>query len=205
MRKIILLLFSAMLTFGLKAQQPDESTKRALERKIKVSGDYLYGEATADTKEEAVAMAKTTLLSEINRNIQATGVDYGMEVIDLMRGKKYRVIAYIKKGSKNAEHVPIVDNHKDSDSLMGEILNAPSMYEIKKMLVENKKIGKTTYGTLDNLTVPEKAYLIVYKTTGEIVAVLDKGTAINRKDLLSGEMKGQEILEQNQVVWFQLF
>ena len=90
-------------------------------------------------------------------------------------------------------------------SLLNQIVSAPSLYEIHNILVENKKTGKVAYGTMDKLTEPEKAYFIVYKKTGEIIAILDKGSIDKRKDLLTGEMKGKEILEQNQVIWFQLY
>ena len=280
--KHLIILFLVLLPFGtLSAQQSDEATKRALEREIKVSGNYLYGEAVGSTKEEAVTMAKSALLSEINKEavnhpewsfaqtIQANGVEYNTDMIDLMRGSKFRVIAYIKKDNiqvvfdnKTPEikienkkdtqektqtpinqaqktqaeilqatpapasveeteqpkveeptasvpeetlYVPVIDNHTNTSDLLEQIKATKSMPEIQKILDKNKRMGKVVSGTIDKLTTPEKAYLIVYNKTGEIVAILDKGNSDSRKDLLSGEIKGKEIQTQNQIIWFMLF
>jgi len=279
MKHIIILFLLELSSGALFAQQPDEAANRALEREVKTSGSYLYGEAVGNTKDEAVRMAKTDLVSEINKeslnhpewqfakSIQAKDVEYNTDIIELMRGSKFRVIAYIKKDSiavvfdnkapeikledkkvrQEKEQIgysatktqpkavqttpapafvegevqskkvvmasdsdkilyePVIDNHTNTGDLLKQILEATSISEIQKILDKNKRTGKVVSGTIDKLIVPEKAYLIVYRKTGEIVAILDKGSNVARKDLLSGEMKGKEILEQNQVMWFQLF
>ena len=273
---ILLILFSGTLS----AQQLDEKEIKGKSHNYLYS-DYLYGEATEVTKDKAVKAAKSALLSEINREasnhpewrfaktIQADGVEYDFDKIELMRGSKYRVIAYIKKDNimavfdKNTPKVKMSDNPTtqgqtppatvqpvkrqtdadtkvtpasekvqpnmeepkvsateqfktdtivpsvprkfQADGLLGEILNVTSYNEALKILDRNKRTGKAVYGDMDKLMAPEKAYLLVYKESGEIVAILDKGSRNNRKDLLSREMKGQEILTQNQVIWFQLF
>lgn len=101
---IIFLIFPAMAQ-----QQTDESTARAKEREIKTSGNYLYGESVADTKEEAVKLAKSILVSEVNKEIltrkdwqfakkiSAKDVEYSVESIDLARGSKIRAIAFVRK------------------------------------------------------------------------------------------------------------
>ena len=269
--KHLIILFMAGISFGsLSAQQPDEATKRALEREIKGApynyqhSDYIYGEAVSNTKDEAVRMAKTSLVMEINKEalnrpewksakpIQAKDIESYTHLLDLMRGNKFRIIAYFKKdniqvvfGGRTSERIMAdnkqetaqsaaqpqtervqtvpasaststsvskqtppstnIDSRKNTGGLLGQIVNAPSLPEIQKILAENKRKGKAAYGTMDKLTAPENAYLIVFKTTGEIVAILDKGSADNRKDLLSGETKGKEIQTQNQVIWFQIF
>ncbi|MDR3338985.1 MAG: hypothetical protein LBT25_02620 [Candidatus Symbiothrix sp.] len=242
-----MILFATGLFAGaLSAQQMDEAAKRELEREVKASGDYLYGEAVDNTKDEAVKSAKSALLSEIKKetlnhpewqfakSIQAKDVEYSADMIELMRGNKFRVIAYIKKDNiqivfdNKTPDVKIEDEKAKQDTtttltqpqttqaeipqpppvksdLLGQILKASSIREIQTILQENKRNGKAVSGTMDKLTAPEKAYLIIYKWTGEIVAILDKGSGANRKDLLSGEVKGNAILEQNQVIWFQLF
>ncbi|MDR2474910.1 MAG: hypothetical protein LBD45_03545 [Bacteroidales bacterium] len=285
MKKLLIIFLTVLAAGTLPAQQPDEASKRALEHEVKgklhnyLYSDYLYGEAVADTKSEAVKMAKSDLLSQINKEalkhpewqfaktIKADSVEYDTDMIDLMRGRKFRVIAYIKKDNittvfdNNTPKIKISDKpetpktgsqttvqpvkqqteqpappmppvepsqsatpvdreqlqsapvvappssgslkHK-ADGLLGEILNAASCNEILKILDANKG-RKAAYGKMEKLTSPEKAYLVVYKSTGEIVAILDKGSRNNRKDLLSDEVKGEEIQTQNQVIWFQLF
>lgn len=291
MRKIGLFLFINLLFSGfLIAQNEDDSEKRAMEREIKTSGNYLYGEAVADTKEEATKAARTALLSEINqeivnnrdwqyaKSIQAKDVEYNADMIDLMRGNKYRAIAYIKKDNlevvfddkapeinlsdKNTEPekkkesekkeevvveevkaeaekveiAPVVEEvavveavpeaqnpesvapaapetpkneekeyyYKNND-LLGQIVRAPSAREVNKILADNKKNGKAMYGAMESLSNPASAYLVVYKKSGELVAILDKSSQDARRDLITGEMKGKDIYTGNQVIWFQIY
>ena len=283
MKKIAFILLTWGCVLTLLAQQPDETAKRALEREVKTSGTYLYGEAVANTKDDAVKFAKTALVSEINKEIlnnydwqfanmiQAKDVEYYVEIIDLMRANKFRVIAYVKKENLTAvfqynvmpeieltdkdvypwelekiqqtdtytspavdptmniyqpveveesaflPEIPeftIVDETSNrqfpfygatSDDILRQILHAASPRQIQTILNSNKKNGKAAYGTMDKLMQPEAAYLIVFSQTGEIVAILDKGSASLRKDLISGVTYGREIFNNNQVIWFQLF
>jgi hypothetical protein len=243
----------------LFAQQPDETAKRVLEREVKTSGNYLYGEAIANTKDEAVKAAKTALVSEINKEvldnhdwqfaktIQAKDVEYNIYMIDLMRSNKFRVIAYIKKDNlaiifhddktpeveladkkatapatvqpvevvtlTQVEETPtpvvVAETPKPQPTsggdLLEQIVTASSLQQIQSILVANKKNGKAAYGKIDKLIQSEVAYLIVYKQTGEIVAILNRGSDNQRKDLISGKTYGKEIFSNNQVIWFQLF
>ena len=114
MKKLALILITWGCAWALPAQQPDETTKRALEREVKTSGAFLYGEALANTKEEAMKAAKTVLITEINKEIlnnydwkfantiHAKDVEYYSDMIELMRGNKFRVIAYTKKDNLTA-------------------------------------------------------------------------------------------------------
>ena len=286
MKKLVCILLTWSCVWSLSAQQPDETAKRALERDVKTSGFYLYGEAVANTKDEAVIAAKIALVSEINKEImvnhdwqfantiQAKDVEYYIDIIDLMRGSKFRVIAYVKKENltavfqynempeieltdkdvypwelANTQQIvtytsPTVDATGSLQSveaetsaiasekpqftiveetsnqppviaarygatvdgdILGQIVRAASPRQIKTILDSNKKKGKAAYGTMDKLLQSEAAYLIVFRQTGEIVAILDKGSANFRKDLISGANYGREIFNNNQVIWFQLF
>lgn len=282
MRKIgLFLLINILFSIFLVAQSDDETAKRAMEREIKTSGNYLYGEAVADTKEEATKAARTALLSEINqeivnnrdwqyaKSIQAKDVEYNADLIDLMRGNKYRAIAYIKKDNlevvfddkapeinlsdkeepekkkenekkpekkeevvveevkaevEKVEIAPVVEEvapvapvapempkdeekeyyYKNND-LLGQIVRAPSAREVNKILADNKKNGKAMYGAMESLSNPANAYLVVYKKSGELVAILDKSSQDARRDLITGEMKGKDIYTGNQVIWFQIY
>ena len=258
MKKLVILILPGIFTGILFAQQPDEAAKRTLEREIKGEAydyqysDYLYGEAVGNVKDEAINDAKYALVSEIKKealkhpewqfakSLQAKDISFNFDMIELKRGNKIRIIAYIKKDNIavvfdnktnannfvekipteivqvnveetnvssqiNTQPVTIVDNRQNTSGLLEKILNVSSINEVIKILSENKKVGKVAYGTMDKLISPEKAYLIVYKQTGEIVAILDKGRVDDRNDLLSGKTKGNEVLIQNQVIWFQIF
>ena len=278
MKKTLLFLLNILFLSLLMAQTADETAKREMERTVKTTGDYFWAEAVESTLEQALNAATSTLTTEINQEIgskmgktvSAAAVKQHAEFIDLMRGNKYRAIAYIKKNQaeflfekKNHEEsrdvskkevtiadvqegvfaeaeniektatekkeepqevneVDVVDemetvadveeevkNEKkyyyDHNDLLGQIVKAPSAREVNKLLADNKKSGKTVYGTMETLTSPESVYMVVYKKTGEIVAILDKGSQNLRRDLISGEMKNKDIYKDNQVVWFQIY
>ena len=96
------------------AQENDDSEKRLLEREIKTSGLYLYGEAVGKNKSEATKLAKSMLISEINKEvmnhpewqfaktIKADDIEYTTDMIDLARGNRTRVIAFLKKDGIHA-------------------------------------------------------------------------------------------------------
>ena len=284
MKKLAAILITWSCVWILPAQQPDETAKRALEREVKTSGAYLYGEAVANKKDEAVKAARVALITEINKeilnnhdwqfanSIQAKDVEYYTDMIDLVRGNKFRVIAYVKQENLTAlfnnyespevkltdkdtplleldkiqqtAASPTVDTIKsvqpvkvaasaiapekpqfaieedtlshqsavgsqmsaiESSDILKQIVSASSPRQIQTILDSNKKNGKAAYGTMDKLIQPEVAYLIVLNQTGEIVAILDKGSVNHRKDLISGETYGKEIFNNNHVIWFQLF
>ena len=114
MKKLALILITWGCVWALPAQQPDETAKRVLEREVKTSGAFLYGEAVANSKDEAVKAAKSALITEINKEIlnnydwqfantiHAKDVEYYSDMIDLMRGNKFRVIAYVKQENLTA-------------------------------------------------------------------------------------------------------
>lgn len=258
----LILLASALAAYSQEAD--DETAKRALEREIKTSGLYLYGEAVGNTKNEAVDMAKAALTSEINKeiinnpewqhakSIQAKDLEYNIDNIDLPRGNKVRVITYIKKEniqvifdnkspdiqladkkeekkSKKEEKKAVAEEKKEAveekkeevtvteqtaavntgenqpSGVLESILKAGSAQQVNKILLENKNKGKVAYGRMETLTDPANAYLLVYKRTGELVSVFDKGTGNPRKDLLSGEEKPTAVETGNQVIWFQIY
>ena len=123
MKQIFRLLICLTFLSPVIAQDvEDSSEKRALERDVKTSGDYLYGEAVHANKKEAEKIAKTMLISEINKEaltrpdwqfakkLEANNVSTEVEQIELPRGSRYRVIAFIKK-----DNVVAVFDKKDQE------------------------------------------------------------------------------------------
>ena len=98
----------------IPAQESGDSEKRLLEREIKTSGLYLYGEAVGKDKSEATKLAKSMLTSEINKEvmnhpewqfaktIKADDIEYTTDMIDLARGNRTRVIAFLRKDNIQA-------------------------------------------------------------------------------------------------------
>ena len=117
MNRLYFILMSSILICAgnpVSAQTNGEDEKRIVEREIKTSGLYLYGEAVGKDKAEATKLAKSMLISEINREvmnhpewqfaktIKADAVEYAADMIDLARGNRVRAIAYLKKDNIQA-------------------------------------------------------------------------------------------------------
>ena len=155
MKKFALILIAWYCVWTLPAQQPDETTKRALEREVKTSGAYLYGEAVANTKEEAVTAAKSALITEINKEIlsnydwqfantiQVKDVEYYSDMIELMRGNKFRVIAYVKQENLTAifykNELPEIElTDKDAEDTIGHVQQVQLVEETSLVMVSEK-------------------------------------------------------------------
>jgi hypothetical protein len=185
-----LILYSAGNIISAQTNGNDE--KRTLEREIKTSGSYLYGEAVGKDKQEATKLAKSMLISEINREsvnhpewqfaktIKADDIQYAADMIDLARGNKVRVIAYLKKDniqaifSNNAPKIQLSDKkgNKQNDKIQDTSVK-----------VVTEKTGKTKE-LLANESVSEQSELLksIISTTS--------ASEIN-KILRANKMKGK--------------
>ena len=97
MKKITLFLLNFLFLSLLMAQPTDETEKREMEREVKTSGNYLYGEAVENTLDGAQKAATLALITEINQEIgkrsdwklgkevSPSSVLQRAELIDLMR------------------------------------------------------------------------------------------------------------------------
>lgn len=114
MRTVTVILLTAMLSGALAAQKPaadDSAAKRELERKVKTSGDYYYGEATADNAATAASQAKMELAQSLNlealindpsaQTLQVNDLEAFIKTIELKRGEKFRIIAYMERSKLN--------------------------------------------------------------------------------------------------------
>lgn len=99
-RTIILLLFCFVSYCG------SSQDKRNKERDIKTTDLYLYGEATADTQDEATTLAKKILASRVydfepglinNSEALEVTINKSEHYISMPRGVKFRTIAFIMK------------------------------------------------------------------------------------------------------------
>lgn len=250
----ILVAILAFLATGVGAQEVTDSLKRVMEREIKMSGLYLYGEGVANTSSEAKKVAQTMLISEVNKEmsnhpewqfakkLELKDVSATDDLIELPRGNKTRVIVYVKKDNieatfsdkqpeiklteKKAEKKEKKSSSKEAEAeqpkeaiaapakpeekkpavvqggdLLSSIVNAPSAQEVNKILSANKRNGKAIYGRIETLVDADNVYILVYKSSGEIVAILDT----DKKDLITGKTMTGEAYSGNQRIWFQLF
>jgi len=107
MKRIVTLLFIGSLCLHLMGQTVAETKVQI--NKIKRSQSYLSAEATMDTEEAAMNMAKELLVSEINdwvaskknnasvKQIVLQDINSCTQLMDMKRGVKTRVFVYVKK------------------------------------------------------------------------------------------------------------
>jgi hypothetical protein len=161
----MILFFTVIPAF---AQEDGDSEKRLLEREIKMSGLYLYGEAVGKDKSEATKLAKSMLTSEINKEvmnhpewqfakkIKADDIEYTTDMIDLARGNRTRVIAFLKKDniqaifSDNTPKIKLSDKKEDKKEKEQEVAN-----------ITQEKMEEVTEGltNTDNLVAEQSELL----------------------------------------------
>lgn len=115
-------LLSIILILGLSAclWGMDEALERI--NAIKKNADYLYGEATKPTQEEAASVAFQMLQDEVmawngQNNSQINRI---ADTIMVRRANMYRVFAYVKKSSLLQESIPQHVEPQKTDSVKTE-------------------------------------------------------------------------------------
>jgi len=208
--KIRMLLLTALLTgvcCGF-AQQDYEQMKREI-NKVKKNSAYLYGEANADTEEEARGLAEEILYSEINSWAAKKKRLQGGELVinnkkelqtclSLPRGNMVRAFIYVKKSdimaSRNAEVIqapPVSSAEQSTVALVYpkavETIAACTEYvQLEPKLEAEKQAGHIRhYALYGKLTNVDPYYLVIFNKAGKVVAVLSTGP--NRVNVKTGQ------------------
>jgi len=204
-----------LLIFGVSAQAQDDTKVKKQINSVKKSSLYLYGEATAESEEEAKGLAEDILYQEINQwvaskkslknspNIVVNNKKELQTALTLPRGNMYRYFIYVKKAdlmpSDNAE---IIENYTPKSStvehikqptkpnkypdVVNMIASYTDYYNMADKVKELKSEGKIGhYGRYASLEKPEIYYLAIYNTEGKVVAVLSPGE--NRINVNTGQ------------------
>ena len=211
--KIHMLLLTALL-MGVCcgfAQQDYEQVKSEI-NKVKKSSAYLYGEANADTEEEARGIAEEILYNEINSwAAKKKKLQSGELVINnkkelqtyfsLPRGNMVRAFIYVKKSditaSRNAEVIQAPPASSAAQSTVTpifpkavETIAACTEYtQLQPKLEVEKQAGRIRhYALYGKLTNADPYYLVIFNKAGKVVAVLSTGP--NRVNVKTGQPDG---------------
>lgn len=124
MKKI--LLFLGVIILGLPVFAQDYDAEREQINRVKKSNNYIYGDATAESAEEAKGIAEDILNVEINKwiatqkklkgsaNIVVNNRKGLQEFYSLPRGNMYRHFVYVKKSDIiPAENAQVIGNPAD--------------------------------------------------------------------------------------------
>ncbi len=211
--KIHMLLLTALL-MGVCcgfAQQDYEQVKSEI-NKVKKSSAYLYGEANADTEEEARGIAEEILYNEINSWAAKKKKLQGGELVinnkkelqtyfSLPRGNMVRAFIYVKKSditaSRNAEVIQAPPASSAAQSTVTPIF--PKAVETiaacteytqlqPKLEVEKQAWRIRHYALYGKLTNADPYYLVIFNKAGKVVAVLSTGP--NRVNVKTGQPDG---------------
>lgn len=208
--KVIYMVFF-LLTVTLGFAQGNESIRKQI-NSIKKNNAYLYGEATAETEEDAKSIAEDILYQEINEwiakkkklqgssNIFVNNKKEFQTFYSLPRGNMFRSFVYVKKsdivsGDGYVELIPTpapkeeVGNSKVEEiypEVVNMIASYSDYYNMADKIKELKAAGKIGhYARYASLEKPEIYYLAIYNSEGKVVAVLTPGT--NRINVITGE------------------
>ena len=207
-----LLIVLLMLSFSIADAQNPEAIRKQI-NSIKKSTAYLYGEANAETEEEAKNIAEEILYQEINEwaakkkklqgdNLVINNKKEFQTTLSLPRGDMFRAFVYVKKSdiTKGEGNVEIIDRASQSESLHSNtekiekkaypetvniIASYTDYYNMADKVKELKANGKIGhYGRYASLEKPEIYYLAIYNTEGKVVAILTPGE--NRVNVNTG-------------------
>lgn len=211
---IPLLTLLSALTICANGNENDEVKKKINSIK-KNTTVYIYGEATAETEEEARGLAEEILYSEINawvankkklqnsKNIVVNNLNELRTSMTLPRGNMFRAFIYVKKSDilpaenttvlENTAAAPEINSLGSAEQVMPEVVKVISscteytdmVAHVKQYKAKGVIIDYGRYASLDN---PDNYYLAIYNTAGKVVAVLSPGA--ERKNVKTNKADG---------------
>lgn len=210
--KIRMLLLITLLTGACCAfaQQDVEQVKREI-NKVKKSDAYLYGEANADTEDEARSIAEEILFNEINSWAAKKKKLQGGELVinnkkelqtflSLPRGNMVRAFVFVKKSditaSRNAEVIQTLPAQPASRVQSTVTPIYPKAVETIAACTEYKQLGPKLeaeklagrirhYALYGKLTEVDRYYIVIFNKSGKVEAVLSTGS--NRVNVKTGQ------------------
>lgn len=228
MNRNIVLLILSVFCLALNAQSPVKEKINDIKR----DSNYLWAEATEDTKEKAYEAAKVSLTivaKEYFSSLDLPAVNAKVDKCEQMymeRGSKYRVFVYIPKDVAAVE-VPVPEqsaptkyiinrpaptdsNISDSSlkpwqqNLIGNILKCSDVDEVVNYLERMQVQNKVTQiGTKSKQPHnPENAFYVYFDNNLHLKAVLGKVEQRKRKNYVTNNMDSQKDYSHDAYLWF---
>ncbi|MCS3051127.1 hypothetical protein NXV05_14665 [Parabacteroides johnsonii] len=148
MKKIYCILTTCLFCLALTAQNVTEKTKKEMNR-IKLSRSYICAEATMPTLQEAIDVAKESLIQSIEqwakeekkyqgaKQIALQDINSCIEKMDMKRGKNVRALVYIKKKDiipiyGNGQILLTEDEQEDTATAQQPIAEEPQLAQVSQ-------------------------------------------------------------------------
>lgn len=170
--------------------------------RIKLDPEYLYGESTLESEDEAREIARVTLINYANRYFSENSIDRNLtaesdidvEYMTMPRGNKTRVMAYIAKSAltspsrrkasprNTAAAADAPQLPEWQTQIIGSLQSAGNLADATRILQENKSIYKIkAYGTLRECLNAKSCFWVICNPSLEIIAILGQDTDGDRR------------------------
>lgn len=214
--RLFVFILACLPLMGIMADN-NEDVKKKLNN-IKKSSLYLYGEATAETEEEARELAEEILYDEINSwaagkkklqnsaNFAVNNTQTLWSIISLPRGNMFRSFIYVKKSdiipvensevisntnvySEDSDVEPSSTSVKKIPECVGILMQYTDYYQFAEQIKQMKAEGKIkNYARYGQLENGDVCYLAIYNKAGKVVAILSPGK--QRRNIATGKTDG---------------
>lgn len=216
-----------MLSFSLCNAQSTEEVKKQINDIKKKTGVYLYGEATAETEQDARNLAEEFLYNAINNwaasqkklkgaeNLLVNNKKDCVSALTTMRGTWYRCLVYVKKSDiQGASNVDIIENKSTVPQsvveemsvypdIVREVAGITEYSKLDERLKQGMKEGVIADYASDSFPAkPEDYYFVIYNQNGFIVAMLSPGAT--RTNIRTGEADSLSNYKGNKAIGFTL-
>lgn len=190
----------AGVTAGKEPEKEPEAKKDTLAvvpgKEVTVDKDAAVGEErekeVAEVKEENVADA----VKEVERQrVTDTVVLVQKDTVVITRRDTVVVREIVKEEAPRGT----------GNAMLDKILTFRKVDELQRYFAEQKEKGKLMFGKLSSVVTPEQCYMVVFSRSGEVTAILGKGTTTRRNLTKGTDGDRLENYPNQGKVWFQLY
>lgn len=218
--KRILFLMLAFLSFSVAVYGQSDAKSRI--NQVKKNPNYIYGEATLPTREEALASAKDVLVFNINSFVREKpdsvvlipvsihSVVDSCEVLETTRGSMARVLAFVHK-SRICQMDEIEFEEKSRPSAKEEfeqsIVNIPDLFVMYDILDSETWSSRCKYGKVKANMNPEEiaeSYLVIFSSDDYVISAVLAPKSENRRNLVTGTPDSTRNYPNCQAVWIKV-
>ena len=228
----ILIFLTVAFPFTHLSAQFDDFNKQ-MEKNIKTSGDYYYGDGSDRDEANAQAIAIEELKLMIDEKMKTenpgtekvlfnSSLEESIGYLKFTSMGRFRLVAYIigknlviekngatmtvgAKGSPTpAITPPTVIKSQYAEGIIKELVLIKNSADAEQYLNIRKNEGKLMIGRMGTLQIAENCYFIIIRN-GAVVDVLDKGNSAVRKGLISDSQTDFTSVEEKEIYWILIF
>ena len=228
----ILFFLTVVCPYAHLSAQFDDFNKQ-MEKSIKTSGDYYYGDGSDrdEANAQAIAIEELKLMIDEKMKTENPGTEKVLFISSLEESigylkftsmGRFRLVAYIigknlviekngatmtvgAKGSPTPAITPTtVTKSQYAEEIIKELVLIKNSADAEQYLNTRKNEGKLMVGRKNTLQVAENCYFIVIRN-GAVVDVLDKGSAAVRKGLVTDGQTDYTTVPEKEIYWILIF